>query len=239
MWMDRFWESWFSDKQLTDDWTSMHFRSWDAALSGLRGQKLRILEIGCWEGRSAIFWLEYFQGAHLTCVDTFAGGNKLPRTAERDAHFQAIEARFDANTSLYGERLRKIKKPSMIALAEMAAAGEMFDLIYIDGCHFMDEVLVDSLLSWSLLRTGGHIIWDDYLHGVDDLPPTKRPLEAIDLFIATHSGELEVISAGYQVIARRTESRLTEGPGVICPRTPDNLLRFMRRRPMRLRRIPR
>ena len=51
--------------------------------------------------------------------------------------------------------------------AELVEAGRSFDLIYIDGSHRRDDVMVDSLLAWSLLREGGFIIFDDYEHELD------------------------------------------------------------------------
>ena len=179
---------WFRDKQFTTDFVTLHIPSWDAVLCGLRGRELEILEIGSWEGRSAVFWLEYFPSSHVTCIDTFSGeGEELDGNSA-----EGIEARFDANLAPYGQRVRKIKGASVAALPSLK--GEKFDLIYIDGCHLRDETLVDSLLSWPLLAEGGHIIWDDYYFGADDgRPSEERPQQSIDVFIEMHHIELELL----------------------------------------------
>jgi predicted O-methyltransferase YrrM len=219
---------WFRDKQFTTDFVTLHIPSWDAVLRGLRGQNLKVLEIGSWEGRSAVFWLEYFPNSDVTCIDTFSGeGEELDGNSA-----EGIEARFDANTAPYGQRVRKIKSASVIALPNLK--GEKFDLIYIDGCHLRDEALIDSLLSWPLLSEGGHVIWDDYYFGADDgRSSAERPQQSIDVFIELHREELEVLHVDSQVIARRVGNRSAKRPGIAHSRTLANLWRFIRRMPMR------
>jgi hypothetical protein len=78
-----------------------------------------------------------------------------------------------------------------------------FHLIYIDGCHYRDEVLVDSLLSWQLLQSGGLVIFDDYQHQLER-DPAQRPKDAIDCFLGLHAGEFTEVSRGYQLIIRKT-----------------------------------
>src|SRR5689334_22074915 len=36
------------------------------------------------------------------------------------------------------------------------------DVIYVDGSHARNDVIVDSILAWRLLRPDGLMIWDDY-----------------------------------------------------------------------------
>jgi hypothetical protein len=51
-----------------------------------------------------------------------------------------------------------------------------FDIIYIDGNHEPEYVLEDAVLSFRKLKTGGHLIFDDYGWGGPDL--TKRGIDA-------------------------------------------------------------
>jgi predicted O-methyltransferase YrrM len=46
-------------------------------------------------------------------------------------------------------------------LSRMHAEGRRFDLIFIDGNHRFDDVLVDFILSAQVLRPGGHMLLDD------------------------------------------------------------------------------
>ena len=52
-----------------------------------------ILEIGSWEGMSALFVLSTWPGIRITCVDTWAGG----RVFEGTRQAAECERRFDAN----------------------------------------------------------------------------------------------------------------------------------------------
>ena len=90
-------------------------------------------------------------------------------------------------------------------LETLIQSGEVFDLVYIDGDHTRDAVLVDSLLAWHALRPGGILVWDDYEWG-PELPLDQRPKQAIDVFLSLHAGELDTMHRGYQIIVRRVAS---------------------------------
>ncbi len=111
---------WYDGKQFHTDWTSWHFPNWMRLLTPFRDRPARMLEIGSWEGRSAIFFLNYLPQVRLTCVDTFAGGQEhqeaAARTAEEAAMLAGVEARFDANTSVFSTRLEKVKASSVDGL---------------------------------------------------------------------------------------------------------------------------
>ena len=134
---DRFrYRAWFRDREFTSDWASGNFTLWRRVFSPLRGEPLRILEIGSWEGRSAIFFLNFFDQATITCIDTFSGGSdyKADQTSQ-------IEDRFDRNLAPFGNRVEKIKAPSRHALASLSAQQRRYDLAYIDGSHNRDDVM--------------------------------------------------------------------------------------------------
>ena len=61
--------SYFRGKEFTTDWTSEHFALWHRVLAPLRDQPMRILEIGSWEGRSAVFFLTFFRRSQIVCVE--------------------------------------------------------------------------------------------------------------------------------------------------------------------------
>ena len=149
--------------------------------------------MGSLEGRSAIFWLEYLPCLTITCIDTFEGIGIFAGD---------IEGRFDRNLAAYGQRVRKIKSTSATALARLAEDGARFDLAYIDGDHSRDNVMIDCLLAWRMLRPGGLIILDDYELDLRK-SPAKRPLDAIDTFLQWHAGEHCELHRGFQIIIRR------------------------------------
>jgi predicted O-methyltransferase YrrM len=62
---------------------------------------------------------------------------------------------------LGGDRFRFIEEPSFPALIHLADQSERFDVIFVDGAHLFDRVLVDFTLSAELCSKGGYIIFDD------------------------------------------------------------------------------
>jgi predicted O-methyltransferase YrrM len=228
------WEAWFNNKKFTTDWSSAHFSDWARHLAKLRDRDAAVLEIGSWEGRSAIFFLEFLPRSRITCVDTFEGGAEHAPLG--NDFLASLEARFDTNLASYGDRVRKIKSPSFAALDRLVQDKTSFDLIYIDGSHERDDVLIDSVLAWRLLAPNGICIWDDYTWGLHQLPPAERPQQAIDAFLDLHFEELTILQSDGQVVAEKHPQVASKHPDFLTfPRTPANLMRFLRRQPLQAR----
>lgn len=174
-------------KEFTQDYVTGFSASWRSILADHPTPITQMLEIGSYEGRSALFWLEAVPAARLTCIDLF-------KSADR-------ESRFDRNLASHGARLEKRKGSSARALGELLEERRSFDFIYIDGGHERDVVMVDCLLAWSLLRSGGLMLLDDYLWETQ-LPAALRPQPAIDAFLEWHP-EAIVVHRGYQLAARK------------------------------------
>jgi predicted O-methyltransferase YrrM len=190
--IDRYrYRAWFDGKDFTTDWTSGNFTAWRRILSRWRDEELRLLEIGSWEGRSALFFLNFFPRATLTCIDAFAD-------------FPPAEARFDRNLAPFAGRLEKIKSRSVPALEQLTADRRRFDLAYIDGDHGHDATAADSRGVWEMIEPGGVVIWDDYRWGKKWLPPDKRSDVAIDTFLNAHAGQYRLLAKSYQLIIERT-----------------------------------
>ena len=115
------------------------------------------LEIGSFEGRSTITASEMFPNAHLTCIDTFGGGDEHSEDV-----VNGLEARFLHNVEPFKDRVTALKGRSLDRLVELQANVEAYDVMFIDGSHFYRDVALDTLLCWPLLKVGGVLIWDDY-----------------------------------------------------------------------------
>ena len=158
------------DYRFTVDWFSGREGYWREILSQLRPQKL--LEIGSYEGRSTVFLIEQcaqIAPAEICCIDSWQGGVEHDQTA-----MDEVEARFDANVALaqshgtYPVAIRKIKSlshPALLALDREERGS--YDFIYIDGSHQAPDVLADAVLSFWLLRSGGIMVFDDYLWSME------------------------------------------------------------------------
>lgn len=183
----------------TVDWFALHIPVWNQLLDRLEPR--RMIEIGSYEGRSACHLVErYGQRAplRLLCVDTWKGGFEHSPEEMSD-----VERRFDHNIGVAVSRsthpvtVRKIKKSSALALAELIASEEaLFDFIYIDGSHCASDVLADAVLSFQLLRVGGIMIFDDYLwsnspKGEED--NFLMPKDAIDSFVNLYRRRIDLM----------------------------------------------
>ena len=115
----------------------------------------KIFLSGSFRGDSAKFLIEYFRDAQLTCVDTWTGSDEYGHI-----NFKGVEEEFDRFQQKCRSRVRKIKGTSNSFFSHQ---DTKFDLIYVDGSHFADDVAVDLINSWSILEVGGIMICDDYI----------------------------------------------------------------------------
>jgi methyltransferase family protein/glycosyl transferase family 2 len=196
------WAPWYAGKQLTTDWTTPSLPPWYAVLGPRRDEPLDILEIGSWEGRSAIFFLRFFWHSRLTCVDTFMGSAEHQQREDWARELPYVEERFRANVAEFGDRVRVVKASSAEALPRLRDEGATYDLVFVDGDHASDAVLHDAELSWSLVGPGGVIVFDDY-DWVFHEDPSLTPRAGVDEFLARHPGEYRELHRGYQLFIQR------------------------------------
>ena len=161
---------------------------------------------------SRLVWVEMVAGK-CCCICRQAWGLDL------DVHDgQNVEQRFDANVAealkaskhSAPERVRKIRARSHVALAQLIVEQTMqFDVVYIDGCHEPAAVLSDACQSWTLLKPGGVLIFDDYeWHVVTQRPARMCPKLAIDAFVEVFGPQLIVLDLGYQCIIQKVPALL-------------------------------
>lgn len=196
---------WYAGKDFTTDWASQSFPVLAEILAARRHDALLVLEIGSWEGRSAILFLNYLPHCHITCIDTFSGSVELHMNPEWARAVLECERRFDANTAEFGGRVEKVKASSSHALAGLAIARRRFDLAYIDGSHHSADVYADCALSWPLLNDNAIVVFDDYEWAMMTTE-TERPKLGIDSFLATRSGQYTELYRGYQLIVAKRPS---------------------------------
>ena len=172
------------------DWTSRNVDNWRQVLGPLAGKPgIRALEVGTYEGRSAVWLLENILTdgqASITCIDIFNG---------------AYELNFDRNVKPFGGRVEKIKARSQVALRGLKP--ESYDLAYIDGSHVAKDVLIDAMLTWDLVKPGGLIIFDDYEWAGRFEGQAFTPQIAIDAFLNVMEPYVEIVHRGKQVVVKK------------------------------------
>jgi predicted O-methyltransferase YrrM len=194
---------WEADKTFSTDWAGNHFFRWSEMLHRLREKPVRILEIGSWEGRSALFFLNYLPKSRIVCIDPFEGNVEH----HRDPYFRNLalktEAQFDRNLMGFADRVEKIKGSSTTVLPALGISGRRFGLAYIDGSHMAADAYGDAVLTWPMVEPGGIVIFDDYEWPLMD-SEAERPRMGIDAFLAAIDGQYRELHRDYQlVIAKR------------------------------------
>lgn len=181
-------DEWFAGKSFTTEWTSRNIPHWQAVLDALP-KAPHILELGTWEGRTAIMLANYLPDSRITCVDGFKFGS---------------ERRFDSNIRKLRRRIEKVKANTIPALYNLISASRRYDLVYVDASHERDLTLIDALLSWKILNVGGFMIFDDYGMNDEGMDDEERPGTAIDTFLQLQGHHLEILHREYQVVVKKT-----------------------------------
>lgn len=193
--------------QLENDWFTQNIPTWLIAFQKNNYDKLTeldCLEVGSWQGLSAVFLLHHFERAKLTCVDTWEGADEHKSDSAKSEVLKKIEQTFDSNLSGYKDRLIKYKGTSYQYFNDNFD-NDKFDLIYIDGSHHSDDVVVDAIKAFEMLKVNGLLIFDDYFwkHYARNL---DNPCGAINAFMRLKCRQLEIISFNYQLIIRKVST---------------------------------
>lgn len=135
--------------KFTQDWFTHSSEHIAPILSKyVTNRAVKFLEIGSFEGRSTMWFLEnYCQHpyASITSVDYVPSpllGHNL--------------SLLDGNDR---KKVINIRDKSVNVLPTLSTK---FDFIFIDGSHFPDDVMMDAVLSFRLLKPGGVMIFDDF-----------------------------------------------------------------------------
>ena len=188
--------------RITFDYVTPHTDAWKSDLAHLKNKPgVRGLEVGCFEGQSACWWLDNIlthPGSHLTCVDQFA-------TPMDTILLRFYERHFDHNiaASGSGHRVTKLIGLSQVVLRTLPAA--QFDFAYVDGSHKVGDVLQDAVLTWTLVKPGAIVIFDDY-DLVDDVATglqARVPARALDAFVSLLGDSASVLRRDWQLVLRK------------------------------------
>ena len=172
---------------------------WLNAFKDVRGDIRNVLEIGAFEGQTTVFLAWLFPQAQITCIDPWQNYNEV------SSGMNDVKAVFDENTKNLKNRVRSIRGNSSRELPRLITEGDKFDIIFIDGSHYYGDVMIDSQLSWRLLKPGGVLIWDDYLWRRKEYGKLVPKL-AIDQFLTAYKGQYRSLWAFKQIAIRRTST---------------------------------
>ena len=168
-------------KKITQDYFSSHAYNFYEIIKKFKNFKY--LEIGSFEGNSAMFVAKYFKNSKIYCVDNWLG------TEEYDnLNFSKLENNFDLNTSEFNN----INKFKMLSDDFFKNNKMNFDIIYIDGYHKGFQVLKDFKNSWNVLNDNGVIIFDDFIWKFYD-KIEDNPCFVINFYLKKISNKVKVL----------------------------------------------
>lgn len=170
------------NKRITNDYFSMHSYNFFKYLNFLEGN-FNYLEIGTYEGNSAMFVANTFPKSKVYCVDNW---NKTEEYG--DQNFDIVEKNFDYNTSSFNNIL-KFKNNSDDFFKKN---NTLFEVIYIDGYHKDFQVLKDCRNAWKILKKNGLLICDDYIWNFYE-NIKENPCYSINKFINEIKNENKVL----------------------------------------------
>ena len=186
-------------KQFSQDWFTGNIPHWINAFRIAEisaNSSVKVLEIGSFEGRSALFFLDYFRSGTIHCVDTWVGSDEHDCLSE----VGELLSRFRDNTSSFRTRLKMFEMTSNEYF--VSSDERNYDVVYVDGSHRASDVLTDAVSGFSRLRPGGLLILDDYLWKHYDRLE-KNPCSAINAFMNVFEEQFDYVRVGYQVYLRK------------------------------------
>ncbi len=164
-----------------------------------KSTKNNILEIGCFEGLSSVFFADTFiddPHSSLTCVDPFL---TLSTNDHKAFLLNNEELNFDFNISNC-KNVDKITVHKMTSddFFESKNDNKTYNMIYLDGCHDPNFITRDMENSFRCLDKNGIMWMDDY--GGGDGVQIKG---AMDAFLEKYKGQYELIHSGYQLAIKK------------------------------------
>jgi predicted O-methyltransferase YrrM len=183
-----------------------------------------ILEIGSFEGKSTIWFIDNFLNnpkSSITCIDPWTSFNQKHNSMNSYSENLNDKQQFtnildgfvftdEYQTFLHNieettksSQVNIIKGFSKSELPNLITESKKYDIIFIDGNHTAPYVLLDAVMSWELLNVNGYMIFDDYLWNATNLPETLTPKMAVDSFISIYSDYLEVCWSDYRVAIKK------------------------------------
>lgn len=158
-----------------------------------KSNKNTILEIGCFEGLSSVFFADNLldnDNSTLTCVDPFL-------TINNNDHNSFLQNNEEKN---FDFNIKNCKNSNKINVYKITSDKffenntKTYNFIYIDGCHEPEYIMRDMENSFKVLDNNG-IMWMDDYGGGDGI----QIKNTMNNFLNKYKGKYHLIHNGYQL----------------------------------------
>lgn len=196
--------------KFTQDWFDP--KEFNLVLPKEINEEFHILEIGSFEGKSTIWFLENIlknSRSTITCVDPWTKYNQdndsFNSYTKDHTEWDFTETKnlflHNINQSGYEHKVKINQGLSHNILPKLIIENKKYDFIFIDGNHTSPFVLTDTIMSWYLLKKDGILMFDDYLWG--NITSTDSPKLAIDSFVKCFEDYLNIIHSDYRFAIKK------------------------------------
>jgi hypothetical protein len=164
---------------------------------------LKFLQLGVFTGDATVWLCNNIltsDSSKLIDVDTWQGAPNEPIQQKME---------FDDVYQTYLSKVKDLPVVSVVSdtvqylIRQIDNFTNAFDFIYVDAHHTSASALLDSELSWSLLKSGGILAIDDYEWLHPDGVEIHAPKLGIHMFLDRHLGEYEELVRNQQVWIRK------------------------------------
>jgi hypothetical protein len=137
-------------KKITFNWFGNNAQIWFFFFEKFKlfSKKISILEIGCFEGLSIIYYYKFLKNINVTAVDSLDKKTEYFKNFKKNTKNLKNFNFFNINAKKFFKRNKQKK----------------YDLIYIDSSHWYKDVLFEGKKAYKLLNKGGILIFDDLLY---------------------------------------------------------------------------
>jgi predicted O-methyltransferase YrrM len=165
-------------------------------LAEFKDVPVNFLEIGAFEGRSTVWFLDNILTHPRSCITSID-----PWVYSLEAHKPVFE-HYRYNISHHPGKVIYYHDSSTNVLVSLMP--ELYSFIFVDGDHSSRGILEDAVLSFRLLKSGGIMAFDDYLMADPQyLTDGTTPKESLDAFLYAYRNYLTVLHKDWQVWIRK------------------------------------
>ena len=163
-----------------------------------KAPNLCLLQLGVFTGDASLWIAQNILGdstSWLYDVDTWEGAANEP--AQEVMDFKDVYETYLNKIRGY-DKVVHFKSQSVEFLINYTRYIK-FDFIYVDAHHTSASALLDSELSWRVLKPNGILAIDDYLWEHPNNNPIHAPKLGIEMFLDRHEGEFDLLAMNSQV----------------------------------------
>jgi len=177
-------QSFLKNKKTSEDYFSINAYYWNLILNKYF-KEFSYLEIGSWEGSSALYILNNYKTKKVYCVDVW------DKDKNNEELYKKNFKNFLHNMEEFKDKYLYFKERSDDFFINNK---EYFDIIYVDGSHEAFQVDKDINNAWKFLNNNGIMICDDFFYqnlynaSNDDVLATS-----INKFIKKQRNKLKVL----------------------------------------------